>query len=1285
MTQDEIDSYPQLPFESSKDPLTNNHYLLPLFHEKFAPSKLLSTKAKHQELGHFLEFYKHLCSRYELTDLKEKCKGLHGYCTPKMAKMIERLPSYIKGDFKRLIDDLYYFLEGEDESYNLAKVDSFTRKWRKRAVASLENFKRYHRKFLELVGRAIGTGKIDQKEYNRFFWEGIHRSLRKKIEDRLMVIDPNLDVSVPFEMEDVIKAVKAIFNRKRFDQHLLGNKDYGSESETEEENYRPTRLLSDSGSEGQDSGSDDSDAPKKKHTKKKTPTPLPQKPLRKPEPSSPKKTEKDEISKLVDQMSQLKLYLMQKDPDYRDREDPPQATTSRNPMYDRPQYRNPQFNRPPQFNRTPQFNRPPQFNNPPPNRPPPQFVNASYNDQPQREIPPHMTQNPPTRPSLQDLGCFGCGQQGHRTATCTEINTLLNEGIITRNEYGRLCWPDGSYISKDREETLVQAIHRSLKRTNAVRAQVHEINTGKIYDYVGLEREDSDASSEDQEELGWSSGNVADCYAAGAERNPRISRETRKQAQFYPPSGPQRMKILPEPRNAVDARRENPPIHHSSNLHSNQSGFPKRPIPFDVHQNKFEGKTDDEFLPMDVDQGFMKKPRNEVAKVSANQPRTSIPKPPNPRPTTETVSSGIVQEILKKDITVQLGPLLEISPNVRRDLLSAVKGQRAASHQTQDQKENEEKISKSLLGTNFENPSLLPIKIPDLETRDDLLTVSARVGQIKLSAVFDSGSQANIISEKYARLCGLPIQVKNLERIKISGIDGGIAQCVGIIPDATIFLTDSDLETTGELLVVRNSSFTLLLGRPWGTRNGAGIREAPEGTYLSFTSGGEDYEINVSPSQNYQQQLRDLREAVRVQRAGAVRRDVALEETVKGTTPVPDSELGRDPPESSSQSSISSMNPQPNLRRNSEDEDEESIQQAQEQLSEEENDKDEHWSEPPPEPIYNQSTGEEAKERSNEIELELQESYIKMVQRGANDDEWNQFCHAERQRINRDKKTWNNWKKQRHRTPEEPPPESQIPQPNSLEPSQTLATPEPTPPPSSQKIRNKKPPPESLIESEGRTCRVRRESKKAQENQFWQNLKRRAYEREEKLTRKSIRSRNCPAPQAMIASFGRIHGTGESSEEEPTQSRNSKRILVCQKKCQKEDQNDGSAWEEEEDPGGIKASTLHQTKKIKAGIQPGYNKWSHHQDINSLLRSQTQKITLLHACLNTLLTIASNMFGPQALNYFLQPLNKLTTIHSNLNLSPNFLLPQAQFKPVSIPKSTIHNYSNPLPHKIAVV
>jgi hypothetical protein len=222
-----------------------------------------------------------------------------------------------------------------------ARVHRLTSKWRGRSIGSLREFKVYHRKFLELVGRAIGTQIIDQKEADRYFWEGIQDNLRNRIETRLFLLNPELDVSIPFSMSSVIKAVETLFNRKRFNQHLFSNRGYGSDTESEDDRCKPSRTSkyfeedTDSDSEESEvlrkshsrqrfkyaeSESDDSDQPRKRRTKRKSSTSFrPQLPIK----SQPTPAKTDEVARLTEEMGRLKLLLLQKDPEYRDIINPP--------------------------------------------------------------------------------------------------------------------------------------------------------------------------------------------------------------------------------------------------------------------------------------------------------------------------------------------------------------------------------------------------------------------------------------------------------------------------------------------------------------------------------------------------------------------------------------------------------------------------------------------------------------------------------------------------------------------------------------------------------------------------------------------------------------------------------------------------------------------------------------------------------------------------------------------------------------------------------------------------
>ena len=272
--------------------------------------------------------------------------------------------------------------------------------------------------------------------------------------------------------------------------------------------------------------------------------------------------------------------------------------------YNQPRNNDNQFQRePPRNYNQPRFNdNQPRFNDNQFQRdgPPPRTYNNPPNNngnQFQRDAPPHQNMEPPRPygfppgqpPQGQELYCFGCGKNGHRMPQCGELNALLNQRVVIRNNWGRLQWPDGSPIQKDRDDSWVQAIGKNIKRTNIVQAGVYSSDEEdeEVNHYVGVVREEDDASTDEQEDLGWlplpdqdlpsfPPRQVGDCYALGVERSPRISRDTRRQVQFHPPGKMQGMKDFPERGNAMSHHRQGPPIDNSSNNNRYQSGTPKR-------------------------------------------------------------------------------------------------------------------------------------------------------------------------------------------------------------------------------------------------------------------------------------------------------------------------------------------------------------------------------------------------------------------------------------------------------------------------------------------------------------------------------------------------------------------------------------------------------------------------------------------------------------------------------------------------------------------------------------
>ena len=376
-----------------------------------------------------------------------------------------------------------------------------------------------------------------------------------------------------------------------------------------------------------------------------------------------------------------------------------------------------------------------------------------------------------------------------------------------------------------------------------------------------------------------------------------------------------------------------------------------------------------------------------------------------------------------------------------------------------------------------------------------------------------------------------------IERYKITGVNGGLARCIGIIPDAKIYVTDSELETVGELIVVKQSGFDLLLGRPWSTVNQAGLCEAAEGTYMSFLSKGTEYVINVAPDWDYIKEHSDEEFSMVAREAPQKRWKtptmVAAARKVS-RTPVSDSEPRRNIPqedkdEPQSQDDNVSEDSPPNQAGNQTQEWADNLfaHRGRAQSESEEDEEEQCWLKPPPGVHQFKETHQtdKGKDKSTVIQVDLQETYIRMVQKGADDAEWNQFCEAEKHYLNMDNDQWNEWteKAEKEDLPRTEDPESEndplIP-PEPPEPSATLKSPEPTQSPLKKPQAAKPSKSGSAITAVRRSKRVRCESAWARESEEWKRMKQRAYERREKLTRKQVKGKGHAIPDAVLVSLG---------------------------------------------------------------------------------------------------------------------------------------------------------------------
>jgi hypothetical protein len=1160
----------------------------------------------------FLNRFWRCCDRYGITSSEEQYKGLLQYCNYKVQKTLRNLPSHKQQDIDTLIEELTYFYGDDETHYNIASVEAFTTKWRHRKIITLDLFKRYHRKYLELVGEAKALGRISNWDYDRYFWEGLNESFRHKVENRMLATHPNLDVSTPFSISKIVKGAEYILSPYRFDQHLQSRSNHHS-SETESEPERPIRCHKYASDSSSEDSSEDDEKPlyrrktrtkeKSSHHHKSPPRQLPSPPPS-PHPKKHKGKQKEdqEMKDLIARMGRMDLTeaeytslyveVVRKDPGLKGALEDPKTRVARKAFEagNRFQRNNPphhfQRDEPPHRSFANSAGPPPRSFNNMPGPPPPTFNNMSR--------PPPPPFNNSSGPSNQQGNpCYGCGQQGHRLSQCEEVNSYLRKGQVAKDpETGRLQWPDGSRIYRENGEPWGHAISKTFKQANFVRVGRQRQDPNAVYNYIGVARDEEDASTDEQDELGWTSGFVSDRQAYGAERTKLVSREARKKVQFDPPNIPQRVKELPRSREADRMNRQQTPVHQAVDPNSNQGGLPERLTPVDVHQDKFEGKSNDQFVPMTVDQDVTTNLGNDLRKDSTRQKKPHVGKVPNPGSIKGRDPSAIVQDILDTPVTLSLREAVGISPHMRRDLSSAVKQVREVSAPVQEKMGLVGKVVSDCDESTLCNPSIAEseekkflddednsktIRAPlMMETkfgavREDLLKVPARIGHARMMGIFDSGSQVNIISQNLVEATGLPWSRDREHQLKLISVDGTVSRCAGVVPNAKILMTESKLPTYGDLYVKTDPGFELLLGRAWGTKNRANLIEDEKGSHLSFQSGTGRWGLNVCPNSGPPKQESDDEEtAYSAKRSHPAQvYAIAIDDQDEEEWNASDSEAhriedgntyeidrtdAREPEDIAPDMSEGYVG---ELEYSPKSVNEEMINLAQtrfEQDSEDERTRErEKESEEHPKGIPQAQQESHANEAGNtretgagtnkfNIHSELHESYIKMVQKGVSNDEWNLFCRQEEQRKTRDNQRWKGWHKDNTNkdmygetmdpdiNPFDDKDIPDIPE-SSPEPSHTLATipsepepnPEPVPTPN---------PHHSVIAATRRSRREKRVSERAKGDEYKRFI--RSYQRKEKQTRKIIRGNGAPVTESDFCAFAARLAPADSDSDDGT-------------------------------------------------------------------------------------------------------------------------------------------------------
>lgn len=439
--------------------------MLPTLGSKTAPKKFTGNFKKVKD---FLEKYDRMCNAYHLTD-SDKCLRLTDYCSDIVTQLIESLTSYRTHDWAALKASLldYYDADLKETRHNIGHMRKLVLKWRKHPISSLQRWKKFRREFTTIGGWLEQQGRISEQEQATYFWHGIHKTLRNKIEATITARNPTIDLTRAIPMEEIEGIVRILFTRNRFDSNLVESED-GTESDTEEDTSESdSGQTSDSDSDSDIDSDSESDYKVHKHSKKsrnkkksskkllskkqksktasldKALEQLPKNTLANNKAASKtNKAKQDEVEGLIEKMGQLSLT----EPKYArlyykalkldsDIEKCVQAPTTVNPI-------------PTNFRPSPNFSRPMRINN----------IGMPLS-------PATMPNSIPLRQgaNMQDNRgqCFGCGKDGHTVRNCPDVQIYVMKGLVKQDPVSnRLQLNNGTPIYRQNNETLVQAIQR---------------------------------------------------------------------------------------------------------------------------------------------------------------------------------------------------------------------------------------------------------------------------------------------------------------------------------------------------------------------------------------------------------------------------------------------------------------------------------------------------------------------------------------------------------------------------------------------------------------------------------------------------------------------------------------------------------------------------------------------------------------------------------------------------------------------------------------------------------
>lgn len=870
-------------------PNSNTLLNMPIPGSRLAPEKY---KGDYSRIRAFISHYEILCDYNNVITGADKCETIIRYCSNKVRQVILGLPSYTQKDWRLLKSDLLLLFDAERDTkrYRVRDLTKFLKSSKNKSIRNLGKWKRYVRNFIMIAGWLLEQKKLSPSAHATYFWNGIPRVLRNRLEGRILAKDPTRDLAEPFSFSETSAAAEALFQRDRFDMNMM-------ESDDDDDNS-PVDDSDDSDADSDsDSESDEDDHYKKSYKRRKNRSHKKHQQYNKESddedlrrvhaPRSDNRKGKnagqiDEVESLIKEMNGLHVgdpqyglvywKAIKMDSDVRLIVPEPQLRQSFPPP------------RPSNINRHLDGS----------SRPIPTY-RAQTRAPFQYQGPPHIpntfqASQPPANPmqTPQGLLCYGCRAPGHTINQCPKIENFIRQNVLIREANGRLARPDGSWVSRLPNETMVEALDREQRtpvQSNFVSVNDETDSEDDTYQYDPGYDEEQGYESDDEADTYLAVPNIvqldADGYPVnGIEVYPverqvkstttarrevmdgvviptrqrpqtnapklmtRIGAATRSQTnpkptlvhvKPTPPSKPQSSPPAPRPVRVPITRpaKPAPSAEPSYNRESARANKENIATPFDVVEPRYQGqKGRQEEVIEDVEMEHRKTP--QVAERLQHVPG------PNVNPFTNkvlvphrqsAVSSqvapiAIVSRILNSPITVAVGDILGVSKEVTGLLTDSLRT----------------RAPKSIVP----GPAAVATAYRT-DTRGFLIKLQMDCNDRPITAIIDTGSQLNIVSHKAcSQTIKRPIDLRS--RVMMNDANGTSRALNGLVENVPLHC--GGLQTTASLHVGKHVPFDLLLGRPWQRGNYVSIDERTEGTYLLFRDPDDlegRYEILVQP------------------------------------------------------------------------------------------------------------------------------------------------------------------------------------------------------------------------------------------------------------------------------------------------------------------------------------------------------------------------------------------------------------------------------------------------------